>query len=173
MFPKIPPKIRYHLWIDPGMLPPFGFPQTPIRSLIPETIKPLSLVKIKIVRPNPRFQPQEALDLLQLGYRVFDKQVSVDDQQLIPAEHLEPPMNEIVIQRDGQGPVRLVDRAVRVQGELLEGFGDGGWDGGGCSGCVCSQLSVIGYRPGHGLADDQQEFYTGVHRFDPLRNLKN
>lgn len=138
MLPIVLPQLCYNLGIHPRMPPSLGLPQTPVGRLVPQTIKTFRLVKIKIVRPYPRLQAQESFNFLQLRHRVLDQQISVDDHELFPGEHLQPPVNVVVVERDGERSIGLVDGAIWEDGELLEGFWWRRWHHGRCGGGVRS-----------------------------------
>ena len=94
--------------------------QTLLRRLVSKAVETFRVVEVEVVPSYPRLQPEEVLDPAQLGHRILDQLVAVHYQDLIPREHLEPPVHVRVVKGDGDRPVRLVDATVRSYHQLLE-----------------------------------------------------
>lgn len=80
-------------------------------------------------------------------------------------------MYVVVVDGDGERPVRLVDGAVGEEGELLErlrGRRGQRWGGGGG---VRPQLGVVAYGPCYRFADYEEELDAGVHCSYPFGYL--
>lgn len=81
------PQLRHDQRADTRMTPPLALLQTLLRSLVPQAIKALGVVKIEVVPTDARFQPEEILDSAQLRYRIFDQLIAVHYENLLSGEH--------------------------------------------------------------------------------------
>lgn len=158
----------------------FALLQTFLRRLIAQTVEAFRVVEVEIVPADPWLQSEEILDPAQLRHRVLDQLVTVHYENLLPGEHLQPPMHVRVVQGNRYWPVRLVDAAVRSYHQFLEATRrllllDTSWCSirqGRSGRGVRPQLSVVGYRSGHWFPHYQQQLHARVHRADSFRYLR-
>ena len=73
-----------------------------------ETVETFGGVKVELVAPDAVIELEESLHQFDLGARVFDQLIAVDDVQLPAREHVQPPAQEFRVQRDVQRPVLRV-----------------------------------------------------------------
>uniref|UniRef100_A0A2S2N7F9 Uncharacterized protein n=1 Tax=Schizaphis graminum TaxID=13262 RepID=A0A2S2N7F9_SCHGA len=111
------------------------------------------------------FEAQERLDAIQLGHGVGDEPVAVDHKQLVSGEHVQPPVNVVMVSGHGHRPVVCVNRAVRLHHQLLERPAAAVRQG------VAVQLRVIRYGPDHRIPEDEQQLNARIHRLDAFRYL--
>lgn len=139
--------------------------QTLVHRIVPQAVKPFGPVKVKILGADSVLQAKERFDPVQLRNGIGDQPVTVDDEQLFPGEHVQPPVNVVVVSGHGYRPVIGVDRAVRPDDQLFER------PAAPVGHRVAVQLSVIRYGPDHGIPEYQQQLHARVHRLDPFRDL--
>lgn len=164
---EVLPELGHDPGTDVRVLATLGLLQALVHRVVPQTVEPLGPVEVEVVAGDPVLQPQERLDAVQLGHRVGDQPVAVDDEQLFPREHVQPPVHVVVVRGHGDRPVVGVHRAVRPDHQLLER------PAAPVRHRVAVQLRVIRYGPDHRLPQDQQQLNARVHRLDPFRHLSN
>lgn len=96
VFSKIFSQFGHYFRIHPGMSPTFGFSQTTVGRFVPQTVKTLGFVKVKVVGSDAWFQTQELFDFLDLWHWIFDQKVTIDDEKLLSWKCLKPSENGIM-----------------------------------------------------------------------------
>lgn len=100
--------------------PALGLLQALVHGVVPQAVEALGPVEVEVVGADPALQAQERLDPVQLGHRVGDEPVAVDDEQLFAGEHVQPPIHVVVVRGNGNRPVVGVHRAVRTDHQLFK-----------------------------------------------------
>lgn len=163
---EVLPELGHDRRPDIRVLPALGLLQALVHWAVPQAVEPLGLVEVEVVGADPVLEAQERLDAIQLGHGIGDEPVAVDHEQLVPGEHVQPPVNVVVVCGHGHRPVVGVDRAVRPHHQLLERPAAAVRQG------IAVQLSVIGYGPDHRVPEDQQQLNARVHRLNAFRYLR-
>lgn len=114
------PQLRHDHRTDTRMTPPLALLQTLLRSLVPQAVEALGVVKVEVVSTNARFQPKEILNSAQLRHRILDQLITVHYENLLSGEHFQPTMHIGVIEGDGDRSIGLVDGTVGSHNKLLE-----------------------------------------------------
>lgn len=163
------------------MTSPLTLLQTLLRSIVPQAVEALGVVKVEVVSPDTRFEPEEILNSAQLRHRIFDQLIAVHYENLLSGEHFQPTMHVGVIEGNGDRSIGFINGTVGSHNELLErtrylllllllllrrAVGQCR-----CGRSVRAQLRVIRYRPGDRFPHDQQQLDAAVHRADSLGHL--
>ena len=77
----------------------FSSGQTFMQMSVLQAVESFGRVEVELVAPDAVLQLEEALHQLDLRSGVFDQSVTVDDMQLPPREHVQPPTQELGVQR--------------------------------------------------------------------------
>jgi len=107
---------RLDVWVFPAL----GLLQALVYRPVPQTVESFGLVEVEVVGADSVLKAQERLDAIQLRNWVGDEPVTVDYEQLVPGEHVQPPVNVVMVSGHGHRPIVGVDRAVRFHRQLLE-----------------------------------------------------
>jgi len=102
------------------VFPALGLLQALVYRPVPQTVESFGTVEVEVFGAYSMLKAQERLDAIQLGHGVGDESVTVDHEQLVPGEHVQPPVNVVMVSGHGHRPVVGVDRAVRLHHQLLE-----------------------------------------------------
>lgn len=166
MLAEVFPELGHDRRPDVRVLPAFGLLQALVYRPVPQTVEPLSPVEVEVVGADSVLEAQERLNAVQLGHGVGDESVAVDHEQLLSGEHVQPPVNVVMVSGHGHRPVVGVHRTVRPHHQLLERptAAVRQW--------VAVQLRIIRYGPDHGISEDEKQLNARVHRFDAFWYLK-